>query len=276
VAKSTPDQRITKRRVTLVNSAFVGTGPDGRDLYQRSEVVDYVPDDVRDGVNVLEAYLAAVRPAWQSVTVSEEFDAGPAGYEGQTYIPDVVVVPPAADGSAGERRYTVQHPAAGRTYDAETAISKRGGGSAPDAGPESYHPGGPGFIGLQALILTLGLGLASAWMPIQTATRKNLLATAYANDSVSCALYSTVPGASAGTELTGGSPAYARIAPAWGAPANGVVSTGAMTFNVASGSTVAGFGLYNSGAVYQDGASLTSQAFASQGTYALTITYTQT
>lgn len=268
---SNEEQQVTKRRVVLVNSAFVGTGPDGRDLYQRTEMTDYVLDDVRDGVNVLEAYLAAARQAWQSVTVSDEYDAGPGGFHGQTHIPDVIVVPAAADGSAPERRYNIAHPAAGQTFAATEAPAEqppaKSGGS--KAGKAST------FLSLQGLILTLGLGLASAAL-IQTATRKNLLASAYATDSVSCALYSTTPGAAAGTELTGGSPAYARITPAWGAPSNGVVSTSAMTFNVASGSTVAGFGLYNSGAVYQDGAGLTSQAFASQGTYALTVTYTQT
>lgn len=115
-------------------------------------------------------------------------------------------------------------------------------------------------------------------MAIQTATQKNNLATAYGNAATHAALYSTVPGATAGTELTGGSPAYARRALAWGAPSNGVISATPAAFDVASGSTVAGGGVHTAltGGSYLDGGALTSQAFASQGTYTLTLTYTQT
>ena len=113
---------------------------------------------------------------------------------------------------------------------------------------------------------------------INTTAMKNVLATQYGTTAAYIALYSTVPGASAGTELTGGSPAYARIASAWGAAANGVISSGPHVFNVASGSTVAGCGFHSAstGGTYYDGVSLPSQAFASQGTYSLTVSYTQT
>lgn len=115
-------------------------------------------------------------------------------------------------------------------------------------------------------------------MAIQTATQKNTLASAYAAAATHAALYSTAPGASQGTELTGGSPAYARKALSWGSPTNGVISATAVVFDVASGSTVAGAGVHTAitAGTYLDGASVTSQAFASQGTYTLTITYTQT
>lgn len=115
-------------------------------------------------------------------------------------------------------------------------------------------------------------------MTIQTATQKNNAANGYTGAATHAALYSTVPGGSAGTELTGGSPAYARKATSWGSPSNGVNSSGPHTFDVASGSTVAGAGLHTAvtAGTYLDGAAVTSQAFASQGTYALTITYTQT
>ena len=87
-----------------------------------------------------------------------------------------------------------------------------------------------------------------------------------------------MPAGTAGTELTGGSPAYARKALSWGSPTGGVVSATAVVFDVAAGSTVAGAGLHTdiSAGAYLDGAAVTSQAFASQGTYTLTITYTQT
>lgn len=115
---------------------------------------------------------------------------------------------------------------------------------------------------------------------VQATTLRSTLANSYASNTPYAALYSTAPGASAGTELTGGSPAYARIATSWSTASGttGVVSTGPHTFNVASGSTVAGAGLHSAvtAGTYLDGGSLTSQAFASQGTYALTLTYTQT
>lgn len=113
-------------------------------------------------------------------------------------------------------------------------------------------------------------------MAIQTSTMKNSLATAYKNAALYAALYTTVPGATAGTEVTGGSPAYARKALTWGTPANGVV-TASVTFDVPASTTVAGAGIHDAATAgnYLDGAAVTSQAFASQGTYALTLTFTE-
>lgn len=113
-------------------------------------------------------------------------------------------------------------------------------------------------------------------MPIQTVTHRNNLAAAYGAAATHAALYTTVPGASAGTEVTGGSPAYARKPTAWSAPANSAVAT-TVTFDVPSGTTVAGAGVHTAltAGTYLDGGAVTSQAFASQGTYQLTLTYTQ-
>lgn len=114
-------------------------------------------------------------------------------------------------------------------------------------------------------------------MAIQTATQKNNLATAYGTNATHAALYTTAPGGSPGTEVTGGSPAYARKAITWGAPSNGVI-TATVTFDVPTSTTVVGAGVHTAitAGTYLDGASVTSQAFASQGTYQLTLTYTQT
>ena len=113
-------------------------------------------------------------------------------------------------------------------------------------------------------------------MAIQTSTQRNNLATAYGTAATHAALYTTAPGATAGTEVTGGSPAYARKAISWGAPSNGVI-TATVTFDVPSGTTVVGAGVHTAltAGTYLDGGSVTSQAFASQGTYQLTLTYTQ-
>lgn len=113
-------------------------------------------------------------------------------------------------------------------------------------------------------------------MAIQTAGMKNSLATAYKNAALYAALYTTVPGASAGTEVTGGSPAYARKALTWGTPSNGVV-TATATFDVPTGVTLAGAGVHDAltAGNYLDGGAITSQVFNSQGTYALTLTFTE-
>jgi hypothetical protein len=113
-------------------------------------------------------------------------------------------------------------------------------------------------------------------MAIQTVTMRNALATAYGTNAAYGALYTTAPGGTAGTEVTGGSPAYARKALSWGA-ASGSVVTVTATFDVPASTTVVGAGVHTAvtAGTYLDGASVTSQNFASQGTYALTFTYTQ-
>lgn len=114
-------------------------------------------------------------------------------------------------------------------------------------------------------------------MTIQTNTQKNTLATAYGTAATHAALYTTAPGGSAGTEVTGGSPAYARKAISWSAPSNGVI-TATVTFDVPAGTTVVGAGVHTAltAGTYLDGATVASQNFATQGTYQLTLTYTQT
>jgi hypothetical protein len=114
-------------------------------------------------------------------------------------------------------------------------------------------------------------------MAILTTAMKNLLAAAYAAAALYGALTSTAPGSSSGTELSGGSPAYARKALSWGSASAGAISASAATFDVASGSSVAGFQVHSAvtAGTYYDGVTLTTQAFASQGQYSVTPTYTQ-
>ena len=118
-------------------------------------------------------------------------------------------------------------------------------------------------------------------MAIQTATMKNITVlsgyTNTTNGAKFAAVYTTAPGASQGTEPSGGSPAYARKAITWGAPSGGV-STATVTFDIPTGTTIVGAGVHDAvtAGTYLDGASVTSQAFASQGTYQLTLTFTLT
>src|SRR3954463_7960378 len=113
-------------------------------------------------------------------------------------------------------------------------------------------------------------------MAIQTVTQKNTLATSYGTAATFGAVYTTAPGGTAGTEPSGGSPAYARKALAWGAASGGVITV-TVVFDIPSGATIVGAGAHTAitAGTYLDGASVTSQAFASQGTYSITYTYTQ-
>ena len=114
-------------------------------------------------------------------------------------------------------------------------------------------------------------------MPIQTNQQKENLAVSYGTNATHGAVYTTAPGASAGTEPSGGSPAYARKALTWAPGTVDGVVTATATFDIPSGTTVVGVGLHTAltGGTYLDGASVTSQTFASQGTYQVTFTYTQ-
>ena len=113
---------------------------------------------------------------------------------------------------------------------------------------------------------------------VATNTEKSSLATKYGTDAVYGALFTADPGTTGSVtgEVTGGSPAYARKTITWGTATNGVI-TGTCTFDVPSGTTVTFAGVCSglTGANLLDRVSVTSQTFASQGTYAVTFTYTQ-
>jgi hypothetical protein len=254
---------VTKRKVTMRTANVIGYDEDSKPIVTVSGAEDYVRPDF------LDEYVADARTRWQDVTVSEEPDAGPGGYEGATYIPE-----------------TLNHPEAGKYFPAEgEAIEgevveddkprKRGGGKVSAFLPGNGVLGNAAFfLGLQA---SLAVAVATLAAAIQTTTQKNTVATAYGTAATYAALYTTVPGGSAGTEVSGGSPAYARKALTWGAASNGVITV-TVTFDVPASTTVVGAGVHTAvtAGTYLDGASVTSQNFASQGTYQVTLTYTQT
>lgn len=106
-----------------------------------------------------------------------------------------------------------------------------------------------------------------------TPGQKTTLATAYKTASAQARLYTTEPtAAAAGTEVTGGT--YAPQTITWGTVTNGVV-TGSATFAVPAGVEIQGAGVHNSAGAFLDGGALPHQAFASDGTYTLSLTYTQ-
>jgi hypothetical protein len=71
---------ITKCKVTMTTYGTV-VSESGDVQVTKTEAVDYVRPDF------LEAYVADAQARWQHVAVSDEPDAGPAGYHGQTHVP---------------------------------------------------------------------------------------------------------------------------------------------------------------------------------------------
>lgn len=117
----------------------------------------------------------------------------------------------------------------------------------------------------------------------QTALAKVQLANAYTGQPVTASaaymnVTTTVPGSTAPTEPSGGSPANARVASGWGAPnaSTGVTSGAPAPVNVPPSTPVQGVGYFTAqvGGNYYDGTPVTSQSFASQGTYTVTPTLT--
>lgn len=118
-------------------------------------------------------------------------------------------------------------------------------------------------------------------MAIAVLAQRQALASHYGTQAPNGALFTADPGTSGSAtgEVTGGSPAYTRKAMSWSAPNASAAITGSPVFDVASGVTVTHFGVTVSDventADVRDVVAVTSQAFASQGTYTVTATYTQ-
>lgn len=80
MAAKKKDPRIDKRRVTM--TSYVTTvNEDGVPQVHTHQAIDYV------GPDLLDAYVADAHTRWQHVEVSDEPDAGPGGYDGDTNVP---------------------------------------------------------------------------------------------------------------------------------------------------------------------------------------------
>lgn len=114
-------------------------------------------------------------------------------------------------------------------------------------------------------------------MAVASTTEKNSLATKYGTDAAFLSLHTADPGNTGASEVSGGSPAYARMAVTWSAPTNGVI-TASVTFDVPAGTTVAYVGIWSaaSAGTFLDKGTVTSQNFASQGQYTVSVTFTVT
>ena len=107
-------------------------------------------------------------------------------------------------------------------------------------------------------------------MAIDTVTMRNALVDAYKAQATHFSLHSA--DATSGNEL-----AVTRQAANWGATSASAATASPAAFTITSGMTVGGAGAWSalSGGTFLDGAALTSQTFASNGTYTVTATYTQ-
>jgi hypothetical protein len=113
-------------------------------------------------------------------------------------------------------------------------------------------------------------------MAIATAQQKENLAVAYGTNAAYASLHTADPGTTGTSEVTGGSPAYARKALTWSAGLVDGVVTASATFDVPSGVTVTHAGVFTAvtGGTFLDKVTLTSQAFGSQGTLTVNFTFT--
>lgn len=75
------DERVNKRRVTMRSAFLAGQDDEGKPIIRVAEAVDYVRPDF------LDVYVDDARTRWQFVEVSDDPDAGPAGYGGATFVP---------------------------------------------------------------------------------------------------------------------------------------------------------------------------------------------
>jgi hypothetical protein len=112
---------------------------------------------------------------------------------------------------------------------------------------------------------------------IATNTEKQNLATQYGNNAAYASLHTADPGTTGTAEVSGGAPAYARKALTW-TPGTTGTNTATATFDVPTSTTITYCGLWTAvtGGTFLDKAVLgASQTFASQGTYQLSLTFTQ-
>jgi len=116
-------------------------------------------------------------------------------------------------------------------------------------------------------------------MAIAVSSTKTSLAASYAALGVYIGLATGAPGSTStpSSEVSGGSPSYARVATTWSAGTAGVQNGTAVTINVPTTTTVT-YALTASAAtgnVMLDNCAVTSTTYNAQGTAVVTPTYTQ-
>lgn len=87
-------------------------------------------------------------------------------------------------------------------------------------------------------------------------------------------LHTADPGSTGAHEVSGGTPAYARLAPSWGAAVDGVKAmTSTLSFDIPASTSVSYFGFWTdeTGGDFIGGAQLSAtESYTAQGVYNLT------
>jgi len=117
-------------------------------------------------------------------------------------------------------------------------------------------------------------------MAMSVVTSKNTLATYYGTQATQVGLATAAQSTTSTitSELTGGSPAYARVATTWGSAGSGIITGSAVTINVPTTNTVT-YALLctaSTGATLFDWCSVTSTTYNAQGSAVVTPTFTMT
>lgn len=105
-------------------------------------------------------------------------------------------------------------------------------------------------------------------------TAANTMLDAVAADADYASLHTANPGSTGASEVTGGSPAYARKTITWNAASGGNLdSSNSPVFDIPAGTTVTHWGVWSaaSGGTFLFGGSLSAnESYGSQGDYTLT------
>jgi hypothetical protein len=114
-------------------------------------------------------------------------------------------------------------------------------------------------------------------MAIAVNATKNTLSDAYKALGTWISVHTGDPTTTGGSEASGGSPAYARVATTWGSSSAGVVSGSQVTINVPAG-TYTYVGLWDASTAgnYRDKCAITSTTLGAQGQILVTPTFTIT
>jgi hypothetical protein len=114
-------------------------------------------------------------------------------------------------------------------------------------------------------------------MAIAVTVTQESLAGSYAALATHASLHTADPGTTGANEVTGGSPAYARVAITWTAGASdGVYTTNTLTFNLPASTAVTHVGLWSAitGGSFRDKA-VCAISSGSQRTVSVNATFTQ-
>ena len=116
-----------------------------------------------------------------------------------------------------------------------------------------------------------------ASLTIATSQQKENLAVAYGTAAAYASLHSADPGTTGTSEISGGSPGYARKALSWTAGAVDGVVTASATFDVpaSTATTHAGLWTASTGGTFLDKVAAVYTSQGSQGQFIVTFTYTQ-